>query len=142
MSANIIYHTAKVLSVDNDSVKVLIERGSACETCYNRGACGAFEKKEMIYDIKTDESNRFSVGETVRVGIATNTGLKAVVYAYILPMVVFVVAFLIAYLLSAPDWLSALIGIAVLAVYYILLAKYRNKLEKEFTFTIEKIINI
>ncbi|MBO4738148.1 MAG: SoxR reducing system RseC family protein [Bacteroidales bacterium] len=137
--ADFVYHQAKVTSVSTDSVDVLLEKGSACSTCHNRGACSSLDKQNMFYHIDTPNAQSFQVGEIVRIGISVNSGLKAVIYAYLIPLLLLFAAFFVARYCTPFELLQVLIGLGVVVVYYYVLFKQKHRLNKKFTFTIQKL---
>ena len=137
--ADFVYHQAKVTSVSPDSVDVLLEKGSACSTCHNRGACSSLDKQNVVYHIDTPNAQRFQVGEFVRIGIAVNSGLKAVIYAYLIPLLLLFAAFFVARFFITVELLQVLISLGIVAIYYFVLFTQKHRLNKKFTFTIQKL---
>ncbi len=137
--SDIVYHQAKVTAVASDAVDVLLEKGSACATCYNRGACSSLDNKNVVYHIETKNAQNFYVGEMVTIGISVNSGLKAVVLAYIIPLILLlVVCFLLQIWIKSELW-QILITLGVIVVYYVLLGTQKHRLNQKFTFTIDKL---
>ena len=120
-------------------MRVDIEVNEACGSCASRKACamGSSEKREIV--IYTDGSNSYSVGEVVNVGARRSLGAVAVVLCYIAPLVVLIVAIIVANLLGCSDGISAIVALVASALYYALLASFRDKISKKVTFTINKI---
>lgn len=139
MPSNTVFYQAKILSIDGENITVLIEKSSACASCYNKGACAIADKKEVVYTIESSKSNTFAIGEIVRVGINTQIGLKAVVFVYIFPLLLFFAGFLITRMLSNNELMQAIIAIAIVAIYYFLLSKFKSALNKQFNLIIEKL---
>ena len=135
---NVVSHTGKVVSVSPTQVFVQVERNSACSGCKSKGACRIGDAKDEIIPIKTADANRYYPEEEVEVVMRTSLGMKAVWYAYILPLV-----FLLAVLLTVRQFTSSelaqiLSAFLPVIVYYIVLYKIRDKMEQAFQFYVRK----
>ena len=120
-------------------MRVDIEVNEACGSCASRKACamGSSQKREIT--ICTDESASYSVGETVNIGARQSLGVMAVILCYVVPLLVLIVALIVANILGCSDALSAVAGLVATAIYYAVLALLRKHISKKVTFTINKI---
>lgn len=134
-----IEHKGVVRSVEEGIVRVAIEVNEACGSCASRKACamGSSEKREIT--IYTNDAESYSVGEVVNVGARRSLGTMAVVLCYVVPLVVLIAAIIIANLLGCSDGVAAVVALASSALYYAVLALFRDKISKKVTFTINKI---
>lgn len=134
-----IEHKGRVAFVGRDTVRVAIEVNEACGSCASRKACamGSSETREIT--IYTDEAEHYSVGEEVNVGAQRRLGVTAVVLCYVVPLVVLIVALIVANVLGCSDGVAALIGVGAMAIYYALLALLHKRISKKVVFTINKI---
>ena len=94
----------------------------------------------------------YKVGDTVEVMVQQKMGWKAVVLAYLLPFfVMLAVMFVGNGLLAMGDGATGLLGdeakreavlgtvaLCAMALYYLVLGMFKNKLQKEFSFTARK----
>ena len=79
------------------------------------------------------------VGDQVEVEVRERLAWKAVLLAYMLPFIVMLA--IIAVLDFATDWSEAIVGtlsLCGIALYYILLSFFKDRLQKQFTFTARK----
>jgi len=137
--ANTISHVGVIDSIENGIVHVRIIQHSACSSCKLSSYCTSAESKEKMIDVYTNEATRFSVGENVNVIAASSVGIKAVVYGFVVPLVVMMLSIIIAFLLfGLSEPLAAFIGLASLVPYYTLLYMLRSRLQKVLVFQIEK----
>lgn len=137
--ANTISHAGVIDSIKNGIVHVRIIQHSACSSCKLSSYCTSAESKEKMIDVYTNEATRFSVGENVNVIAASSVGIKAVVYGFVVPLVVMMLSIIIALLLfGLSEPLAAFIGLASLVPYYTLLYMLRSRLQKVLVFQIEK----
>ena len=98
------------------------------------------------------ERRGFAVGDTVEVMVQQKMGWKAVVLAYLLPFfVMLAVMFVGNGLLAMGDGATGLLGdeakreavlgtvaLCAMALYYLVLGMFKDKLQKEFSFTARK----
>lgn len=134
-----IKHTGVVESVDSGHMMVRILQTSACAGCKAASFCNASEKKEKLIDIYDQESIRgHKSGDNVVITADAGTGAKAVIIGFGLPFVVLVAALIAAYSLTQSETIAAVAGIITLVPYYLIVYIFREKLRKEFSFTIDR----
>ena len=104
-----------------------------------------------VYEIETLNTTR-AVGDTVEVMVQQKMGWKAVVLAYLLPFfVMLAVMFVGNGLLAMGDGATGLLGdeakreavlgtvaLCAMAMYYLVLGLFKDKLQREFSFTARK----
>jgi sigma-E factor negative regulatory protein RseC len=130
-----------VIKKQEDKVIVKIEQKSTCSSCHARGACTSLDKKDKEIEIKTKDTQNYNIGDEVIITISTKLGMKAVFIAFVLPLILLVIAlFLSIKLFSLTQSLSALVSLLVVAAYYVLLYKQNHLLSKEFNFLIKEKI--
>ena len=130
-------HKGKVVQLNGVNVSVMIESQSACAACHAKGMCTLSDKEDKIIDIKvsTDRAANLSVGDEVMVAVSQQRGMQAVLLAYILPAIVVVLS-LVAWLKVVPEPWAIVLALVVLALYYMLLYLFRNKLNSKFVMSI------
>lgn len=139
--ANEIKHKGTVESIDGSWVKVKILQASACSSCSVKSYCHSSESKEKLVDVFAPGCKYMPGDEVMLVG-ATSMGLKAVLWAFVFPFLLLLVAlFVTMYYTQADELLSALLSLVALIPYYIMLFLLRNKFKKHFTFTMKSINN-
>lgn len=130
-----------VIKKQEDKVIVKIEQKSTCSSCHARGACTSLDKKDKEIEIKTKDTQNYKIGDEVIITISTKLGMKAVFIAFVLPLILLVIAlFLSIKLFSLTQSLSALVSLLVVAAYYFFLYKQNLFLSKEFNFLIKEKI--
>lgn len=130
-----------VIKKQEDKVIVKIEQKSTCSSCHARGACTSLDKKDKEIEIKTKDTQNYNIGDEVIITISTKLGMKAVLIAFVLPLILIVLAlFLSIKIFSLSQSLSALISLLVLSAYYFFLYKQNLFLSKEFNFLIKEKI--
>lgn len=130
-----------VIKKQENKVVVKIEQKSTCSSCHARGACTSLDKKDKEIEIKSKDTANYNIGDEVIITISTKLGMKAVLIAFVLPLILIVIAlFLSIKIFSLSQSLSALISLLVLSAYYFLLYKQNLFLSKQFNFTIKEKI--
>lgn len=130
-----------VIKKQENKVVVKIEQKSTCSSCHARGACTSLDKKDKEIEIKSKDIANYNIGDEVIITISTKLGMKAVFIAFVLPLILIVVAlFLSIKLFTLSQSLSALISLVVLSAYYFFLYKQNLFLSKQFNFTIKEKI--
>ena len=80
----------------------------------------------------------FDVGDKVQLVLKGSAGRKAVVIAYLLPLIVLMVALFGSYLLFHNELISVIICLAFVVLYFFILKKQSKKIEGEFEFYVKK----
>ncbi len=136
--AHTIQHRGRVEAVVGDKVMVVVEQQTACGGCHARGVCGEKGKQRTI-EVTTPYAQQYAVGESVIVALVKpSMGFSSVLWGYVLPLVALLVALFGSKLCGLADGPAALIAIASVVVYYVVLYALRNMFERKIHFTIIK----
>ncbi len=79
------------------------------------------------------------VGDHVEVLLTERLGWKAVLLAYIMPFVVMMLVIALLGLWLSNEVLVGTLSLGAVAIYYFILSFFRSKLQKQFSFTAQKI---
>ncbi len=131
-------HSGKVTAVNNGKVTVEMHIVSACASCEAHSRCGFAESKDKIVEIDTRQWRDYAVGDNVRVIIQTSNGLRAVLIAYIIPAIILIGALVAFYSMHINEGITALLTLAVVALYGVFLYLIRQRLQQRFTFQLRK----
>ena len=136
--ADIIKHRGIVEKVDGSHIVVRIVQTSACSACSAKGLCNASESKEKQIDVY-EANPSYQIGEEVMVCGTTSMGMRAVLLAFGVPLLILILALGVSMKLTGEDALLSS-GIALVSVvpYYIGIYFCKDKLNRTFSFTIEK----
>ena len=148
-----IKHDGIIIALNGDGTALVrIVQTSACAACKAKAMCASAEsaEKEMTVQLTVD-SLQLTVGDAVEVMVQQKMGWKAVVLAYLLPFfVMLAVMFIGNELLAIGDGQLAMgdgakreavlgtVALCAMAVYYLVLGMFKDKLQKEFSFTARK----
>lgn len=133
-------HEGTILKIKDGKICVGIVNVSACSACHAKGACTMSDMKEKSIDV-IDYSNKFEVGEKVNLSYRESLGWLAMFLAYVLPFIVVLITLFIATAISGDELISGISALAILIPYYLILAFFKGRLKKTFSFTIDKIVN-
>ena len=137
-----IKHLGIVENINGSRLKVKIVQSSACSACSVKGHCSASETKEKIIDVYNKNNVPCQVGERVMIVGTTSMGMKAVLLAFVLPVIVLLLALIISLKLTGGDEaVSALVSLGTLVPYYLIIYICRNRLSRSFMFILESIYN-
>ncbi|MDR0790601.1 MAG: SoxR reducing system RseC family protein [Bacteroidales bacterium] len=139
--SNCLNQIATVIERSNNAVKVVIHRQSACASCHAKAACTSLDKKDQTINVKTNDAQSYEIGEEVQILIAQSLGLKAVVLAFIVPLIVLlaVVIVLTKYFPTLNQSIIAVIALLSYFVYCFLLYSLRNKIDRHFVLKIQHL---
>lgn len=116
---------------------VRIVQSSSCSGCKIASHCNSSESKEKLVHVKGKYQERYNVGDKVLVCAAENVGMKAVVFAFVIPIIVMFAAMAIAYIWGGSEAIMGISALASLLPYYLVLYLMRGYFEKVITFYIK-----
>ena len=134
---NEIVHAGRILEITPDFTTVQIIVSSACSSCHAKGLCGMSEEEEKVIMLPTDPYATYNVGDEVQVCTKMAMGLKAVWISYVIPLIILMILILSLSSVVEREAYRALIAIGGVAVYYLFVWLFRDKLSNEFVFYIK-----
>ena len=136
--ADIIKHRGIVEKIEGSHVVVRIVQTSACSACSAKGLCNASESKEKQIDVYEVNAS-YRIGEEVVLCGSTSMGMKAVILAFGVPVLILLAALFVTMRVTDGDsLLSAVIALGAVIPYYLVIYLMKDKLNKTFSFVIEK----
>lgn len=129
-------HPGIVLGSTPGHVTVQIVTHSACGACSAHAHCGFAESGQREIVVDTPAWSSYRAGQKVTVSVSESLGFLAVVWAYLLPAVLLLACVITLLCLMSSEPLAVLITLAVIALYYLMLYHYRDRLQRRFTFGI------
>lgn len=136
--AQVINHTGIVEKIRANCVTVRISQTSACAGCSAAHLCKTSESKERSIEVFTDNAENFTEGDAVLLQVSSRQGMKAVVIAYLVPLILIVPFLSLAHAIGLSDAFAGMLSLLILLAYYSVLFLLRNRLEKVITFRIIK----
>ena len=141
MAKERIEHEGRVIAVDKDYISVEIINKSACSACHAKAVCGASDQAVKVVEVAQDITTLagdYQVGETVNVVMSSAMGTQAIWLAYVIPLIILMAAIGILSLCGASELAMGLGSIGAVALWYLGVFIFRNKISKIFIFSIEK----
>ena len=151
-----IKHDGIIIALNEDGTALVrIVQTSACSACKAKAMCASAEsaEKEMTAVLLSDNRRpmgygvldadkpllEYKVGDAVEVMVQQRMGWKAVVLAYLLPFFVMLVVMLVGNAIWAVrEEILGTVALCAMALYYLVLGMFKDKLQKEFSFTARK----
>ena len=154
-----IKHDGIIIALNEDGTALVrIVQTSACAACKAKAMCASAEsaEKEMTVVLlgesapqksadfsgtpqamrREGERRGFAVGDPVEVMVQQKMGWKAVVLAYLLPFfVMLAVMFIGNAIWAVREEILGTAALCAMALYYLVLGIFKDKLQKEFSFT-------
>lgn len=128
-------HPGVVVGIGEQDLEIEILSASSCGSCNIKSACGMSEMKEKRITVPRPQDKEFIVGQPVSIIMSARQGNKAALLAYFIPtLIIIVLTVVLSNLIK--EWLAALVGIGALAVYYVILYFFKEKLKSEFKYEI------
>lgn len=137
-SINCVEQKGIIEKIENGTATVNITTFSACASCQTKGTCGMTEVAEKLIEVSVNK-DQYSIGETVNIIMENSLGLRATLLAYVLPFVIIIFVLILLTSLGLSEVFSGLISIAALTLYYFGLHLKKDKLNKTFQFTLNKV---
>lgn len=131
-------HVGTVSAVGDKVVEVEFGVESACSECRAKDLCAQDGERRFV-PVWEPNAQMYSVGEEVMISVSETMGIKAAVWAYIIPIFVVLGVLLAGNMAGLGDAVTGLGALGALAVYYLGLWIMRSKIEKEIVFKIRKI---
>ena len=140
VQTDMIKHDGIIIALNEDGTALVrIIQTSACAACKAKAMCASAEsaEKEMTVVLLGDE--QWAVGNEVEVMVQQKMGWKAVMLAYLLPFFVMFAVMLIGNAIWAVrEEILGTVALCAMAMYYLVLGLFKDKLQKEFSFTARK----
>ena len=110
-------------SVEGNSVKVCLQRTSACVSCEHPEKCFVHGGKKLVVDVFKESSVLCNVGDEVEVELSD-----------------MLISVLAANIFGCSDSKSALVAFALLIIYYIIIYMLRNIIERKFRIRLTRVV--
>ena len=134
-----IKHSGIIQSIEKDFIRVRIIDDYACSECSIAGHCNASDMKEKIVNIyNTNNTDDYSIGQTIIVTASTRIELNAILLAFIVPFIIMIATLFIIDSITSNEILSAVSSLFVLVPYYLLLYYNRGRIREKLSFEIER----
>ncbi len=134
-----ITHDGVIASLSEDRITVKITSYAACTSCHAKGACqitGGENEKLIHIPVSNPD---FRIGEKVRVLLSRSMGFRALFLGYLLPFGLVLIVLLVLTAAGSSELIAGLAAVGVLAPYYAGLRIWMGKVDRQFSFFVQKI---
>lgn len=132
-----ISHAGRITEITPDYISVEIISESACSACHAASLCSLSESKTKIVQVPFD-FREWTLGEEVDVFLKKTMGYKAVWISYVAPLILLFAVLMGTKYFGMAELYSGLSAIGAVALYYLVIWLFREKLRNEYTFYINK----
>ena len=134
-----IEHEGIIHNINGNQFTIRITQNSACSECHAKGACMAADTKEKMVDV-VDDSGQFKLNERVVLLGKTSIGYKAILWAFVIPLIILITVIAAATSIwHVSELQAAMFSLIALIPYYTFLYIARSKMGEKLAFTIKKL---
>lgn len=123
-----------VTKTEANMVSVSVIQNSACAGCHAAGACNSSDSSEKIIDLYAEG---YSVGDRVNVSVKESDSFFALALGYLFPLGLILLTVLILSAFTENQVMIALVALATLVPYYVVVYLLRGRISKKVEFIIE-----
>ena len=131
-------HKGTVIEITEGNIRVEIINKSMCAACHAKGFCSAGDSKDKVIDVPYWNNGEYAVGDEVEVIMKKSMGFKAVWISYVIPLAILLIFLLTLHRFNLTEPQVGLCSMLAVAVYYIVIYLFREKIADKFVFTIAK----
>ena len=132
-----IEHPGRIEAIKGNRVRVSFIAESACAACHAKGVCSVSEMQEKSLEVP-HPGYEIKEGEKIQVILARSLGFKALFLGYIFPLILIIAALVVFSRLFESEGKAGLLALLSVAIYYLILYLFRNRINKQFKFSIRK----
>ena len=132
--AQIATHDGTVLTVSEGLVKVEMHVVSACSSCKAHEKCAFVDKADKVVEVETPDWKQYQTGDSVIVSVNESLGLMAVLLAYFIPAVLLIATVVVVSIATRSEGLAALATLLVVVLYFLILWRCKDRLQRKFSF--------
>lgn len=136
-----VLHTGTVKRVMGNELVISVMQQSSCNACQVKDACKISHADEREITVPVTDGTLYSVGESVSVTMSSGLGMKAVWLAFGFPLLIVLASVISVKSLGGTDALAVAVIFGVELLWYAVLFIFRQKLETEYKFKIERRID-
>lgn len=134
-------HEGVVRVVKDGVLSVEVGRATACQSCSSRSRCTMDNGDTVMVDVPAG-SGTFAPGDRVQVSLSSGVGRRAVVIAYVLPLLLLVVAVVsFVSFFRCSEIVSIIAAFAVLALYYLVIYILRHRLNHRMVVVVGQYVS-
>lgn len=134
---SIFTHKAKIISIENHTLELILSDEVPCSSCALHGACGANQNSIKNIRLVSDKTD-WSINENVNLIISENQAFTASVLVYFLPVfLIFISIFIGTHFLK--EWVVGILVLLELGLYFLILKLGKNYIDNWVKMKVEKL---
>ena len=94
---------ALITSINNNIITLSVNNCSACSGCSAKKYCGLSESTDKKITTYVKSPNQYHIGEKVDISIDLLQGIRAIVYSYLIPLILMVLTIIVTHLSKFSD---------------------------------------
>lgn len=130
-----IEHAGVVYKIENNTITVKIIAHPGCASCHASGLCNESGSVDKYFTVPYQDG--ISKGQDVKIVTTLSTGFRALFIGYILPLIILLGSLIVMLALGVGEFWTAIGSLAIVAVYYFLIFKLRDRIAKNINFTLK-----
>jgi positive regulator of sigma E activity len=134
-----IEHEGIIKEISQNKITVGFVSQPSCIGCHAKGVCNMDQQDGKHLNVFDTSPDQYSIGEKVKIVIKETLGLKAVFIAYIIPFILLMVTLFVMEPVLKSEIRAGLMALAMLVPYYLLVFLYKDRIQKEINFNLEKL---
>ncbi|WP_243345523.1 SoxR reducing system RseC family protein [Parabacteroides sp. FAFU027] len=131
-----IQHEGTIIELNEAKVTIRLYKQSACAGCHAKGSCSVVDQSEIILDLPLPPEN-LHIGQKVLLEGSVSMGMQAIVYAFVIPLVILIFTLVIFQHYFFSELISGAVSLLMLVPYYLVLYLKRDTLKRKFVFRIK-----
>lgn len=123
-----ILHTAKIISIENDNIKLSLTNEVHCEACQLKSNCNSGISNSKIFTSKKPEFE-IKLNEEVYIVLNDNQAITAILFSYIIPFIILLTTLILSSIYF-QEWVVGILVLVFLTFYFLILSQLRDRIEK------------
>ena len=126
--------------MEGQRVTVQFVQNSACSGCHAKTLCSSGTSDSAKREVIANSFGvPYEVGDYVRVVVTSGLAWKAVLLAFVVPMILALICLFVVVGFTGSELKGCLATLVLLALYYLVVWMQRDRLERKTEFTLERL---
>lgn len=130
-----ITHAGIVTECSEDRALIRLTVDSECHSCTIKNICGIDQRDKSLIEVPSDD---LSIGDAVRLTVTSSFGFTALLWAYMIPFILVILALFSGFYLGFSEAISGLFSLAILVPYFIALHFAKEHIKNQLRYQVSK----
>jgi sigma-E factor negative regulatory protein RseC len=130
-----ITHAGVVTKCSNSRALIRLAVKSECHSCTIKNICGIDQSDKSLIEVP---AGNLHIGDAVQLTVTTSFGFTALMWAYMIPFLLVVMALFASYYLGLSEALSGLFSLAILVPYFLALYFLKERIKNQLQYQVHK----